>query len=41
MMSDPAVKQQSIERVNKSFTDCDANGDGLHDVNEYIAFCQA
>ena len=41
MNSDPSHLQNQKEEVNKLFSDHDVNQDGLHDVNEYIAFSAA
>ena len=41
MQSDPSHLQNQKEEVNKLFSDHDVNQDGLHDVNEYIAFSAA
>ena len=37
-LADPAKLQQSKDEVNKLWSDCDANQDGLHNAEEHVAF---
>ena len=40
-LADPAKLQQSKDEVNKLWSDCDTNQDGLHNAEEHVAFSQA